>query len=77
MGKYRKILTRNEVITALKAGDYILWSGGYNFSACLGSDFSKTVRQDTLLKLYREGLVTNYGYPELNGKVYWKKEASK
>lgn len=68
----RKVLNRSQVINALKNGDYILWFGGASFSACLGSDWSLTVRHDTLLKLRREGLITNYGYPELSGKIYWK-----
>lgn len=72
MGK--KILNRASVIEALQGGDYVLWLGGATFSACLGSDFSKTVRFDTLHKLRKEGLITPYGYPESSGKVYWQKE---
>lgn len=72
-----KVLNRSEVIEALKAGDYILWLGGATFSACLGSDFSKTVRRDTLLKLREDKLITNFGYPQLSGKVYLKEAYDK
>ncbi len=69
--RHAQILKRNEVIEALRGGDYVLWLGGANFSACLGSDFTKTVRCDTILKLWREGLITNFGFPALSGKIYW------
>jgi len=69
----KRVLSRKEVIEALKSGDYILWLGGANFSACLGSNFSLTVRHDTIRKLWKEGLVTDYGYPQLSGKIYWKR----
>ena len=70
----KRILNRKEVIEALKGGDYILWLGGMTFSACLGSNFSKTVRRDTILKLWYEGLITDFGCPQLSGKIYWKEE---
>jgi len=68
----RKVLNREQVIQALEAGDYILWLGGATFSACLGNDFSKTVRHDTIHKLWKERLITDYGYPQLSGKIYWR-----
>ena len=67
----KEVLKRDKVIEALKAGDYILWLGGARFGACLGSDFSKTVRFDTIMKLWREGHITKFGYPALSGKIYW------
>ena len=76
MKRYRQILKRDEVVDALKNGDYILWIGGANFNACLGSDWTKTIRHDTILKLWREGLITDFGFPQLNGKIYWKQKSN-
>ncbi len=73
----RRVLKYQEVLDRLKAGEEIHWIGGADFMAHF--NWGETVRIDTLIKLYRQGLITGWGFPELHGTIkyalkYGKKE---
>ena len=66
----RRVLGYREVLDRLKAGEGINWMGGLDFMAYF--DFGETIRYDTLIKLYRQGLITKWGFPELHGTIKYK-----
>jgi len=64
----RRIIGYNEALGRLRAGEKISWMvGGGNFTAYF--DWGETVRIDTLTKLYKQGLVTKWGFPQLYGEI--------
>lgn len=68
------ILSRDKVIERLKRGETIQWIGGADSHAWMSGDMRATVRWDTLSKLRRDGIITNYGFPELHGEIRLKGE---
>ena len=69
----KKILTRPEVIERLKAGETITWLGGGDFRAYMTNHWDETVRYDTIHRLWKENLITDYGFPQLHGTIRLKK----
>lgn len=63
----RRILSKAEILERLQQGEVIHWLGGANFHAYM--KYNETVRIDTLHKLYKEGLITHWGFPELHGTI--------
>jgi len=69
----KRVLTYDEVLIRLRRGEEIHWLGGAvsrAFRAYMGLD--ETVRMDTLSKLYRQGLITGWGFPALHGSIALK-----
>lgn len=66
----RRVLKYQEVLDRLKNGEGIRWQGGADFTA--NFNWGETVRIDTLIKLYKQGLITHWGFPELYGTIKHK-----
>ncbi len=66
----KRIIPYKEVLERLKAGEEIHWIGGV--SPCYYFKFEETIRYDTLHKLWKQGLVTDYGFPQLHGTIKYK-----
>ena len=67
-----KILKYGEVRERLKKGETISWQSDKDFHAYMTNNWNETVRYDTLYKLWKEGLITNYGFPNLHGTIKLK-----
>ena len=66
----KRIIPYKEVLERLKKGEEIHWIGGIN--PCYYFDIDETIRYDTLHKLWKQGLVTDYGFPLLHGTIKYK-----
>lgn len=72
----RKVLGYKEALYLLRDGKEIQYLGGGSPSAFIWlSDGFATVRLDALEKLSKQGLITDYGYPELNSTIRLKEAA--
>ena len=65
-----RIIPYKEVLERLRAGEKIHWTGGINPSTSF--NHKETIRYDTVAKLWKQGLVTDYGYPLLHGTIEYK-----
>lgn len=65
-----RIIGYDEVLKRLKAGEEINWLGGADFHAYF--DTNETIRYDTLVKLWKQGLITDWGFPLLHGTIKYK-----
>lgn len=66
----RRVIGYKEALERLRAGEGIYWIGGRDFRAFFSPN--ETVRLDTFHKLWKDGLITDYGFPLLHGKVSYK-----
>ncbi len=65
----KRIVPYKEVLERLKRGETISWLGGGNPRAYMSNAWDETIRYDTLHKLWRNGLITDYGFPLLHGTI--------
>jgi hypothetical protein len=70
-----RIIGYKEALERLKKKEVILWLGGASFSAYFS--FNETVRIDTLIKLHKDGHITDWGYPNLHGTIKYKGREAK
>ena len=69
-----KVIGYKETLRLLKEGANLYYLGGPDPRAYmnLGNSNHITVRLDTLYKLYDNGLITHFGYPEMHSVVKLK-----
>lgn len=65
-----RIIGYKEALARLKGGEEIHWIGGIHPTAYF--NLNETVRYDTFYKLWEDGHIANYGFPQLHGKVKYK-----
>ena len=65
-----KIVGYKEALERLRNGEEIHWIGGINPMSYF--THQETVRWDTFHKLWKDGHITDYGFPKQHGTVKYK-----